>query len=349
MLATALTTMTALEVVLFGENNEALLAVVKVSRFQIAPHVANLPRMIPMPEFETERVLWSEAEHAGVELWVRRLDAVDSPAPGNKAWKLMYHVERAMQQPNPALLTFGGAWSNHLHATAAYGAAVGLRTIGVVRATEAELSRPTPTLQDCLANGMELFPVSRAEYREKEEPFFKAWLRDRYGNPWIVPEGGSGPLGVSGCQKLVTPSDLETPWDAVVVSAGTGATAAGMLLGLKGSAPLYVASALKGGDMKVHIERQLAYALNDAEWSREAVADCRVWDDAHAGGFGRIDVAVKAFIADWERETGIPLDGVYTAKALMRLHRAWTENSDWRGRRILFVHTGGLQGNRSWR
>lgn len=302
-----------------------------------------------MPEFLTERVLWSEAERADVELWVRRLDAVDSPAPGNKAWKLMYHVERALQQPSPALLTFGGAWSNHLHATAALGTAVGLRTIGVVRATAAELENPTPTLQDCLTKGMELFPVSREEYREKDAPFFKAWLRDRFDNPWIVPEGGGGPLGVNGCQHLVTASDLETPWDAVVVSAGTGATAAGMLLGLKGTAPLHVASALKGADMTALIERQLSWTLNDAEWAHELVQGCRVWDDAHVGGFGKIDASVQAFIADWERETSIPLDGVYTAKALMRLQRAWTENSLWHGKRILFVHTGGLQGNRSWR
>ena len=302
-----------------------------------------------MPEFQTERVAWSEAERAGVELWVRRLDAVDSPAPGNKAWKLMYHVERALLQPKPALLTFGGAWSNHLHAAASLGASIGLRTIGVVRATADEMRRPTPTLQDCLANGMELFPVSREEYREKEAPFFKAWLRDRFDNPYIVPEGGGGPLGVNGCQHLVTASDVEKPWDGVVVSAGTGATAAGLLMGLKGTATLYVASALKGVDMTSLIERQLAWALNDEEWSREMVANCCVWDDAHAGGFGRIDAPVKAFIANWERETDIPLDGVYTAKALMRLHRAWTENSAWRGKQILFVHTGGLQGNRSWR
>ena len=302
-----------------------------------------------MPDFTTERVPWSVAEAAGVELWVRRLDAVDSPAPGNKAWKLMYHVERAMRQSNPALLTFGGAWSNHLHATAALGASLGLRTIGVVRATPEELAHPTPTLRDCLNHGMELFPVTRAEYREKDQPFFKAWLRDRFDNPWIVPEGGSGPLGVMGCQHLIDPEDLKTPWEAVVVSAGTGATAAGLLIGLKGSAPLHVASALKGLDMTQAIQDQLTYMLNDAEWSREIMAACHVWEDAHAGGFGNIGTDVKEFIASWEAETGIEIDGVYTAKTLMRLKSAWAQDDRWRGRRVLFVHTGGLQGNRSWR
>ena len=341
--------MTALEVVLFGKNNVALFAVVKVPRFQIAPHVANLPRMKPMPDYTTERVAWSAAEVSGVELWVRRLDAVDSPASGNKAWKLMYHVERALLQPQPALLTFGGAWSNHLHATAALGASIGLRTIGVVRASEAELAHPTPTLQDCTDFGMELFPVSRSEYKEKDAPFFKAWLRDRFGNPWIVPEGGSGALGVMGCKHLIENTDLERPWDAVVVAAGTGATAAGLLLGLKGTTRLCVTNVLKGFDMWPAIEHQLNLAVNDSQWSSELAARCTVWNDAHMGGFGQIPESLKSFIRGWEAETGIALDGVYTAKALHRLLQAWREDTDWNGRRVLFIHTGGLQGNRSWR
>jgi 1-aminocyclopropane-1-carboxylate deaminase/D-cysteine desulfhydrase-like pyridoxal-dependent ACC family enzyme len=305
--------------------------------------------MKPMPDFTTERMRWSAAEEADVELWVRRLDAVDSPAPGNKAWKLTYHVERALLQPQPALLTFGGAWSNHLQATAALGASIGLRTIGVVRATEAELAHPTPTLQDCIDCGMELFPVSRSEYKEKDAPFFKAWLRDRFGNPWIVPEGGSGALGVMGCKHLIEQADLERPWDAVVVAAGTGATAAGLLLGLKGTAHLYVANSLKGFDMGPAIEHQLNLALNDSTWSRELAARCIVWNDAHLGGFGQIPEFLQSFIGLWEGETGIPLDGVYTGKALHRLEQAWREDPDWSGRRVLFIHTGGLQGNRSWR
>ena len=348
MLATALTTMTPLEVVLFSKNNVPFFAVVKVPRLQIAPHVANLPRMKPMPDFKTEYVPCSEAERAGVELWIRRLDMIDSPAPGNKAWKLMYHVERANLQPKPALLTFGGAWSNHLHATAAIGASLGMRTIGVIRTTEAELARPTPTLQDCKNFGMELFPVSRSEYKEKDEPFFKAWLCNRFDNPWVVPEGGGGPLGVMGCKHLVENTDIEKPWDAVVVSAGTGATAAGILLGLKGTAPLYVANALKGFDMRQNIERQLNLALNDSEWSSEIAGGCNVWNDAHLGGFGQISKSTQSFIEKWKAETGILLDGVYTAKTLIRMQLAWRKSPAWKNRRVLFIHTGGLQGNRSW-
>jgi len=350
MFTAALTTMTALEVVLFGKDDEAFFTVIKVLWFQIAPHVANLPRMRPMPEFNTERVRWTPTEAYGVELWVRRLDLAHPLAPGNKAWKLRYHLEKALQQPSRSILTFGGAWSNHLHATAAMGAELGLRTIGVVRATAQEIEQsPTPTLRDCRSFGMQLFPVSREEYREKEAPFFKAWLRDRFGNPWVVPEGAGDALGVMGCQSLVTGEDLRLPWDAVVVSAGTGATAAGLAIGLKGSAPLYVGSALKGVQMESLLTRLLSQTLYDGRWAADLMHDVHVWNDAHAGGFGNIDEDVKAFILDWESETQVPLDGVYTAKTLMRLRQFLKESSELHGKRILFIHTGGLQGNRSWR
>ena len=142
---------------------------------------------------------------------------------------------------------------------------------------------------------------------------------------------------------------MEQPWDAAVVAAGTGATAAGLLLGLKGTTNLYVANALKGFNMEPAIEHQLNLALNDSAWSSELAAQCPVWNDAHLGGFGQIPESLQVFIRKWETETGIPLDAVYTAKALHRLQQAWREDRVWQGRRVLFIHTGGLQGTRSWR
>lgn len=306
--------------------------------------------MRPTDAVVTERVNWSVATACRSELWVRRLDLAHPLAPGNKAWKLRYHLERAQRQPSQTLLTFGGAWSNHLHAAAALGAAHGLRTIGVVRGEAHEITdHPTPTLRDCMDWGMTLFPVSRAEYREKSAPFFRAWLRDQFDNPWIVPEGAGDALGVMGCQHLVEPDDLARPADAFVVSAGTGATAAGLVLGLKGASKLYVASALKGSDLSVLIEDRLTEALADRSWARELAATMHVWNDAHCGGFGTIPPEVQAFIYRWEAETKIPLDGVYTAKTLMRLQAFLEQSDELHGKRILFVHTGGLQGNRSWR
>lgn len=365
MFAAALTTMTPLEVVLFREDHESFRTVIIIFWFQIAPHVANLPPMKPsshppthssslsLPRPQTEPVAWSIAEKAGVEFYMRRLDAVSGPAPGNKAWKLRYHVERALLMTHPKILTFGGAWSNHLHATAATGRALGIPTIGVVRAEPQELANPTPTLQDCMDWGMKLVPVSRAEYREKHFPFFKAWLRDQFGNPWIIPEGAGDALGTMGCQGLITPEDLEHPWDALVVSAGTGATAAGMALGLRGLSRLFVGSALKGVNMGNLVQERLDDALMDSSWAAEIMKEVTPWHDVHHGGFGKIPANVGAFMDQFQTETGIELDGVYSAKTMLKLQAILQSPSAQRpeqfdqGSRVLFVHTGGIQGNRS--
>ncbi len=365
MFAPALTTVTSLEVVLFREDHEAFRAVIIIFGFQIAPHVANLPPMKPsshppahssahsLPRPRTEPVAWSIAQEAGVEFSMRRLDTVSGPAPGNKAWKLQYHVERALRMAQPKILTFGGAWSNHLHATAATGRALGIPTIGMVRAEPQELANPTPTLQDCMDWGMKLMPVSRAEYREKHLPFFKAWLRDQFGNPWIIPEGAGDAFGTMGCQGLNTSEDLEHPWDAVVVSAGTGATAAGIALGLRGLSHLFAGSALKGVDMGNLILERLDNALMDSRWAAEIMEEVTPWHDAHQGGFGKIPTKVEAFMDQFQTETGIELDGVYTAKTMLKLQAILQTPSAQRpeqfdrGSRVLFVHTGGIQGNRS--
>jgi 1-aminocyclopropane-1-carboxylate deaminase len=304
------------------------------------------------PPPRTECVKWSVAEAAGIEFHVRRLDDIPGPAPGNKAWKLQYHVERAMRMHEPAILTFGGAWSNHLHATAATGRAMGIRTIGVVRAEAHELEDLTLTLQDCKNWGMELVPVSRAEYREKHLPFFKAWLRDQFGNPWIVPEGAGDALGTMGCQSLITPQDLKNPWDAILVSAGTGATAAGMAIGLRGRSHLFVCSALKGVDMGKSVQQCLENVLLDEPWASEIMENLTAWNDAHQGGFGKVNAPVQNFMQQFEAETGIELDSVYTAKSLIKLQSVLSLPSVQRPlslrskSRVFFVHTGGIQGNR---
>ena len=139
---------------------------------------------------------------------------------------------------------------------------------------------------------------------------------------------------------LIEHAALERPWDAVVVAAGTEATAAELLLGLKGTANLYVANALKGFDMGPAIQHQLNLALNDSTWSKE-LADRCTWNDAHLGG-SAIPESLQSFIVHGG-ETGVPLDGVYTGKALRRLEQAWREDPDWSGRRVLFIHTGRLR------
>ena len=361
MFASTQTTMTPLEVVLFREHHKSFRTVIKISWFQIVPHVANLPSMkstdIPTwPQPKTERVNWSVSEHAGVDLWVRRLDAIPGPSPGNKAWKLHWHLEKAQQTVSKSLLTFGGPWSNHLHAVAAAGRVRGIRTIGVVRgerpSNEDDL---TVTLRDCEAWGMTLFFVSRAEYAEKHTDFFKAWLRDQFGNPWVVPEGGADAWGVMGSQKLIEPDDINTPWDAILVAAGTGTTAAGMALGLRGSCPLIVCSALKGWKPLEAIQTLIQSTVNDGLWADDLLGNIASWEDAHEGGFAKRSAELMACMNAWEDETHIELDAVYTGKLVLALKRRLEMDLVnrpaflSRGARILMLHSGGLQGNRSWK
>lgn len=334
---------------------------IKISWLQIVTHVANLPSMkstiTPLwPQPKTERVKWSISEKSGVALWVRRLDAISGPSPGNKAWKLHWHLEKAKQTVSQTLLTFGGPWSNHLHAVAAAGSEHGIRTIGVVRG-----QRPmndenlTITLRDCERWGMTLFFVSRAEYDEKHTGFFKAWLRDQFGNPWIVPEGGADEWGVMGSQKLISSKDIETKWDAILVPAGTGTTAAGMAIALQGKAPLIVCSALKGWKPKEAMKVLMQKTVSDEHWADDMMENVETWEDAHEGGFAKRTPALMDCMGQWETQTQIELDAIYTGKLLLALKNRLEMSSANRpsfltkGSRILMFHTGGLQGNRSWK
>ena len=289
-----------------------------------------------------ERATWGPAERAGVEVFVRRLDRVG----GNKGFKLALNMERALATPSRALLTFGGPWSNHLHATALAGKAAGVRTIGIVRGGEVE----TDTMRDCREAGMDLVPVGRAEYAERGEEAYLAGLRERFGRRWVVPEGGANVLGLQGCQGVLAADEA---WDAVVVAAGTGTTVGGMALRTGGALPLVAVSALKGVDHRPAVHRLLHWAVGDAEWAEELLAGVTWWTDAHAGGFGKLDDRVRADALEWAGQTQIPLDRVYTAKLISRLKTELERPESARhprmrrGARLLVIHTGGLQGNRS--
>ena len=202
---------------------------------------------------------------------------------------------------------------------------------------------------------MTLFFVSRAEYAEKHTDFFKAWLRDQFDNPWIVPEGGADAWGVMGSQKLIEPDDITTPWDAILVAAGTGTTAAGMAIGLRGACPLIVCSALKGWKPLEAMQTLIQSTVNDGLWADGLLENIASWEDAHEGGFAKRSPELMECMDAWESETHIELDAVYTGKLVLALKRRLEMDLVnrpaflSRGARILMLHSGGLQGNRSWK
>ena len=281
-------------------------------------------------------------ERAGVEVAVLRLDLVDPELSGNKWYKLTHHLAAAREGGCSGLISLGGPHSNHLHALAAAGRRYGLATVGLLRGVE----QLTPTVSDLLEFGMELHWLGYGGYRARhQDGFWLPWL-ERYPSYRCVPEGGGGLPGALGCVPLVAQLDAQLPglgWndhDGWWLAAGTGTTLAGLVIGEGGRRPVFGALA---GPPSHAVAEQLTGLLGEAGFPD------RVYRllDASRGGFGRFDSDLISFLNETERASGVPLEPVYSAKAMMAL-RLYVEAGYFAsGTRLIFVHTGGLQGRRA--
>ncbi len=281
-------------------------------------------------------------EQRGITLHVKRLDLLHPQVHGNKWYKLKYNIERALASEHKTLLTFGGAWSNHIYATAAAGKLAGLRTIGIIRGEEP--SDYSNTLRFAKEQGMELKFVSRIDYEERATEEFKAWLHDEHGSFHLVPEGGSNYYGVNGCMEILTETDLQT-YSHVACACGTGATLAGMLLGSKSQSTFIGFSALKGGDfLRDEVIKHIEYFLMDRELAEEYRSQFTIETAYHFGGYGKWNEELISFIQQIERKHSLPLDQVYTGKAFFGLLKKIADGEFEHGSKVLFIHTGGLQG-----
>ncbi len=292
-----------------------------------------------------QRVELKMSVDAGIELLVRRDDAVDPELSGNKLYKLFFNLRAAREQKFNRLLSFGGAYSNHLHALAAAGKRYGFRTVGVVRGERpAQLS---PTLSDAEAWGMQLIFISRANYRNKSEPELIADLRDRFGEFYLIPEGGANEAGARGMQLLgqALEQQLKGDYTAVCMACGTGTSLAGLAAGIDTVRSAIGFSMLKGegslgGDISA-MYRQLRASDLTENW--------RLISGFHAGGYGKKHPEyLSQFWQEFERKTGIPLDPVYTVKMLWGVSYLAQQGYWPRGSRIVAIHSGGLQGRRGF-
>ena len=275
---------------------------------------------------------WLAAQ--GVQLSVLRLDLVHPTINGNKWYKLKYNLRRAREERHTALLTVGGAYSNHLYATAAAGRTYGFKTIGIVRG---EAHEPlNPTLRFAQAQGMQLHYLSRAAFRQRDETDFKEELLDQFGRHYYLPEGGTNALAVRGCAEIV-PAEL--PFDYVACGVGTGGTLAGMLTSTAGRATVLGIPALKGGYFLQAEVDQLTQQHNGQRY-----AHYRLVHDYHFGGYARVKPELIDFINRFSRTTGIPLEPVYTGKMLYGLYDMIESGYFPLGSRVLAIHSGGLQG-----
>jgi 1-aminocyclopropane-1-carboxylate deaminase len=279
------------------------------------------------------------AARHGVRLLLWRDDLLNPELPGNKARKLKYNLVAARAAGHSGLLTFGGAYSNHLAAVAAAGRLYGFATTGLVRGEE---HLPlNPTLAQCMADGMALHYLDRTTYRRRAEPEFLAEIQQQFGHPYLLPEGGTNALALRGVAELIGELRQHTDFETVAVAAGTGGTLAGLALGLAEAgypARAVGVAALKGGDfLRAGID---ALTL--------AAADCvldnyEVHTGYHFGGYAKLPPELRTFIQQVEADYGVLLDPIYTGKLLFGLLDLIEQGHFAPGSTVVAVHTGGLQ------
>ncbi len=278
------------------------------------------------------------AERRGVRLLLWRDDLLNPALPGNKARKLKYNLLQAKAEGHKKLLTFGGAYSNHLAAVAAAGRLYGFETIGLVRGEE---HHPlNPTLARCAAEGMQLHYLDRSTYHRRAEPEFLAEMQRQFGPAYPLPEGGTNALALRGVAELIGELRQHTDFDAVAVAAGTGGTLAGLALGLTEAAypALTVGvAALKGADFLRNEVDALLAAAGCAGGHYE------LHTDYHFGGYARLPAELRTFIRQFEADFGVLLDPIYTGKLLFGVLDLIEKGHFAPGSIVVAVHTGGLQ------
>lgn len=266
-----------------------------------------------------------------ITLHLKREDLIHPFVSGNKFRKLKYNLLKAKEENQTKLLTFGGAFSNHIAAVAFAGKENKLETIGIIRGDELESHiSENPTLQFAQDCGMQFEFVSREEYHNKTNDFFIENLKNRYGDFYLIPEGGANSLAVKGCEEILTEEDSQ--FSHICCSIGTGGTISGLINSAHLDQKIIGFPSLKGDFLSDDIRK---FAEN-SNW--ELVADY------HFGGYGKINEELVRFINDFYHQTKIPLDPIYTGKMMFGIVDLIQKGYFPNGAKILAIHTGGLQG-----
>jgi 1-aminocyclopropane-1-carboxylate deaminase len=275
-------------------------------------------------------------KEAGIQLLLKREDLNHAFVSGNKWWKLKYNLEEAIRQKKK-ILTFGGAYSNHLFATAAAARECGIESIGIVRG---ELTFPlNHTLSFVKEKGMTIEFVSREKYRRKHSSEFIDELKNKFGDFYLIPEGGTNSLAIKGCIEFA--QQLKTiKHDCLLLPVGTGGTIAGLIIGTEGKQKIIGVSVLKGD---FHHD-EISQLLEAEKKSVDTYGNWSVLTSYHHGGYGKVTRELADFIRVMREDHNLPLDPVYTGKLLWAVIEEVKKGSFARGTTILALHTGGLQG-----
>jgi 1-aminocyclopropane-1-carboxylate deaminase len=280
---------------------------------------------------------------SGLEVAILRLDQIDPLISGNKWFKLIEYFKAADLAGAEGIISLGGAHSNHLHALAAAGKRFGFSTVGLLRGHPQE----TPTVKDLQAFGMQLHWLGYGGYRARHEAgFWEPW-QAQYPDLLPVPEGGGGLPGAKGCVQLKAMASAQLDrlgWDDYGgwwLACGTGTTLAGLVLAEAGQRPVYGALAVPDDH---GVAQQVESIVREAGLQNPAYELI----DASRGGFAKVDPLLLTFIEQTEQAGGIPLEPLYTGKALLALKQQVEAGRFTQGTRLIFVHTGGLQGLRGF-
>ncbi|WP_425459553.1 1-aminocyclopropane-1-carboxylate deaminase/D-cysteine desulfhydrase [Flavobacterium dankookense] len=266
-----------------------------------------------------------------ISLFIKREDLIHPIISGNKFRKLKYNLTEAKKQNQTTLLTFGGAFSNHILAVAAAGKEYGFKTIGIIRGEELETKiEANPTLKKAQEFGMVFDFISREEYRTKNNPEFVNKVEKKFGNFYLIPEGGTNELAVIGCQEILTKVDED--FDFICCAVGTGGTISGIINSSKDCQKVLGFPALKGDFLQEDIRK----FANMDNWE--------LITDYHFGGYAKIDEKLIHFINDFYMKYSIPLDPIYTSKMTFGVIDLIEKGYFPPKSKILLIHTGGLQG-----
>ena len=266
----------------------------------------------------------------GVQVSLRRLDLVHPQISGNKFFKLKYNFLEAQQQGYRKILTFGGAYSNHIAATSYAAQQFGFQSIGIIRGEELKTKALNPTLASATQFGMQLHFVSREDYRRKQNPNYLAQLQQQFPDCYIIPEGGTNDLAIRGCTEILKPSDQQ--FDLICCAVGTGGTMTGLIEASLPQQQILGFSALKG----LFLNDDVAQLTHKRNW--------KIIDTYCCGGYAKTTPELLQFMQDFEAMHDIPLEQVYTAKMMLGIEHMILQGEISPEQRVLALHTGGLQG-----
>lgn len=293
----------------------------------------------PLQSVEWPSLVKEEFTERNLRLFFKRDDLIHPFISGNKWRKLRLNIEHCQQLKKAGILSFGGAYSNHLLALAAACQLAGIKSIGLVRGQELD-KNANELLQKCAELGMELLFLTREEYALRDDWEYLSELKSEFSSYYVVPEGGKNFYGIIGCQDIV--GEMELPFDDLWLPQGTCTTSVGVAMTLQEQQTLHIVPVLKGFDVEKEVKGLIMNNLNDESWVVDVLDRMVIHPNGHLGGYGKVTPELTAFIEEMQREIQVKFDPVYTGKTFKTLLDFYRTTPELENKDIVFLHTGGV-------